>query len=198
LGVNILRLFGGAFMGSIDRTWSGNSAEILGCWPASCWSSTPSGDEERKRSLGWLTAGGSLLILAISWMAAQPGAEPQVLWGGMLRQDWLAFIFKSIAIVAAGITSLLAMDVKELGKRGEFYILLLTSTIGICLMAASADLIMLFLAIETTSIPLYVLAGFFKSDDNHRSRLQIPVVRRHDLGGHALRLQPAVRFHQYD
>jgi len=34
-----------------------------------------------------------------------------------------------------------------------------------CLMAGAADLIMVFLAIETTSIPLYVLAGFLKSDD---------------------------------
>jgi NADH-quinone oxidoreductase subunit N len=33
------------------------------------------------------------------------------------------------------------------------------------LMAGSADLIMLFLAIETTSIPLYILAGFFREDD---------------------------------
>jgi NADH-quinone oxidoreductase subunit N len=33
------------------------------------------------------------------------------------------------------------------------------------LMAASADLIMLFLAIETTSIPLYIMAGFMTNDD---------------------------------
>ena len=32
-------------------------------------------------------------------------------------------------------------------------------------MASSADLIMLYLAIETTSIPLYLLAGFLKGDD---------------------------------
>ncbi len=122
-------------------------------------------DEDKKRNLGWMTAGGSILILVVSWFFARPGAEPQVLWGGMLRQDWLAFVFKSIALVGASITSLLAMDMKDLGKRGEFYILLLTATIGVALMGASADLIMLFLAIETTSIPLYVLAGFMKTDD---------------------------------
>ena len=47
-----------------------------------------------------------------------------------------------------------------LRERGEFYLLLLISTLGMSLMASSADLIMLYLAIETTSIPLYVLAGF--------------------------------------
>ncbi len=85
-------------------------------------------DEDKKRNLGWMTAGGSILILVVSWFFARPGAEPQVLWGGMLRQDWLAFVFKSIALVGASITSLLAMDMKDLGKRGEFYILLLTAT----------------------------------------------------------------------
>jgi NADH-quinone oxidoreductase subunit N len=46
----------------------------------------------------------------------------------------------------------------------EAYLLLLAATLGMCLMAASADLIMLYLAIETTSIPLYILAGFLKDD----------------------------------
>jgi NADH-quinone oxidoreductase subunit N len=122
-------------------------------------------DEQRKRNLGWLTAGGSGLILLVSWLVTQPGGEPVSLWGDMIRFDMLAFVFKSLAIFAAGVTALLAMDVDHLGNRGEFYILLLTSTIGMCLMGSSADLIMLLLAIETTSIPLYVLAGFFKSDD---------------------------------
>ncbi len=122
-------------------------------------------DEAAKRNLGWLTAGGTLLILLVSWGAARPVGDPGPLWGGMIRHDWLGFVFKSIAIFGAGITALFAMDTESLGKKGEFYILLLTSTIGMAFMASSADLIMLFLAIETTSIPLYVLAGFSKADD---------------------------------
>ena len=68
-------------------------------------------------------------------------------------------------IFGAAITALLAMDVEKLGERGEFYILMLVSTIGMNFMVSSVDLIMLYLAIETTSIPLYILAGFFKVDD---------------------------------
>ena len=41
---------------------------------------------------------------------------------------------------------------------------MLISTLGMSLMASSADLIMFYLAIETTSIPLYVLAGFLLRD----------------------------------
>ncbi len=45
-------------------------------------------------------------------------------------------------------------------ERGEYYILLLFSISGMMLMAMAADLIVVFLALELLSIPLYVLAGF--------------------------------------
>ncbi len=121
--------------------------------------------EDQKRGLGWLTAGGLALVLGISLFVGRPGAESQLVWGGMLRYDWLGFVFKMAFIFGAAMTALFAMETENLGKKGEFYILMLVSTIGMNLMAASADLIMLYLAIETTSIPMYVLAGFFKRDD---------------------------------
>jgi NADH-quinone oxidoreductase subunit N len=68
-------------------------------------------------------------------------------------------------IFAAAITAMFAMDMKGVGQKGEFYILMLISTVGMCLMASSADLTMLYLAIETTSIPMYILAGFMIHDD---------------------------------
>lgn len=119
---------------------------------------------ERRRYLGWLTAGGLLFVMIISLLAARPGDAPVLAFGGMVRQDWLAFLFKMVFLFGAAITSLFAMDFGELGRRGEFYVLLLVSTIGMNLMASAADIIMLYLAIETTSIPLYVLAGFFRKD----------------------------------
>jgi NADH-quinone oxidoreductase subunit N len=83
----------------------------------------------------------------------------------MLRHDWLSFSFTLLFLFGAAMTSLFAMEMKPLGQKGEFYFLLLVSTIGMILMASSADLIMLFLAIETTSIPLYILAGFYVLDN---------------------------------
>jgi NADH-quinone oxidoreductase subunit N len=51
--------------------------------------------------------------------------------------------------------------VKRMGiERGEYYTLLLFSIIGMMLMAQAADLIIVFLALEMLSIPLYVLAAF--------------------------------------
>lgn len=116
------------------------------------------------RSLGWVTAIGLVLIIIASLLVGIPGAQSQSIWGGMVRFDWLGFIFKMLFLFAAAMTALLATDHKEIGHRGEFYLLMLASTIGMCLMASAGDLVMLYLAIETTSIPMYVLAGFMTRD----------------------------------
>ncbi|HWQ84328.1 MAG TPA: NADH-quinone oxidoreductase subunit N [Anaerolineales bacterium] len=120
--------------------------------------------KEKDRSLGWVTALGLALIIVISLVAGMPNAEGQSLWGGMVRFDWMGYVFKLVFLFAAAITALLSTDHKEVGQRGEFYLLMLASTIGMCLMASAGDLVMLYLAIETTSIPMYILAGFMTRD----------------------------------
>ena len=45
-------------------------------------------------------------------------------------------------------------------ERSEYYVLLLFSVSGMLLMAQAYDMIIVFLALELLSIPLYVLAGF--------------------------------------
>lgn len=119
---------------------------------------------EKRRGLGWLTAGGLLATLLLSLLIGRPGA-PEAVFGGMLRFDWLGFFFKMMFLFGSAVTALFMMDHERLYRRGESYLLLLAATLGMCLMAASADLVMLYLAIETTSIPLYILAGFMLSDD---------------------------------
>ncbi len=120
--------------------------------------------EPVRRNLGWITAAGLVATMIVSAFFAAPGPQSELVWGGMLRWDWLSFVFAMIALGGAAITSLFAMDSEVIGGRGEFYLLLLASTFGMILMAGSADLVMLFLAIEMTSIPLYVLAGFSFKD----------------------------------
>ncbi len=121
-------------------------------------------EASRRLNLGWLTAGGLLLILAVSLALARPSV-PTLVFGGMLRYDWLGFAFKMFFLFSAAITSLFMMDVERLGRRAEAYMLLLAATLGMSLMASAADLVMLYLAIETTSIPLYILAGFLTGDE---------------------------------
>ncbi len=120
--------------------------------------------KEQRRNLGWITAAGLLIVLTCTVAFGMPGA-PASTFGTSIRFDWLGFFFNLLFIGGAALTSLLLMDHDRVGNRGEAYVLLLASTIGMCLMASASDLVTLYLAIETTSIPLYVLAGFLLTDD---------------------------------
>jgi NADH-quinone oxidoreductase subunit N len=85
---------------------------------------------------------------------------------GMIIQDgfssFLQLIFLSVGIVAIA----QAYDYVQRRKivRGEYYILLLFATSGMMLMAQAGDLIVVFLALELLSIPLYILSGFARPE----------------------------------
>ncbi|MBN1373049.1 MAG: NADH-quinone oxidoreductase subunit N [Anaerolineaceae bacterium] len=119
--------------------------------------------DRENSALGWITAIGLLVAAGLGVAFSRPASEPVLLFGGMLRQDWLTFTFRLIFMVGAALTALVGTE--KSGKHlGEYYLLLIISTLGMSLMASSANLIMLYLAIETTSIPLYILAGFKVTD----------------------------------
>ena len=155
----------------------------------------------RRRRAGLLAAWGTFAILLLTvgvWLflghpdTAAP-LQSSLLWGGMIRNDLVTLVFRVIALIAATITILISLDVGQL-QRGEYFALLLTATIGFSLMAASSDMIMLFLALETASISLYVLAGFLT--DKRRS---VEAGMKYFIYGaffrfscHALWLQPDV------
>jgi NADH-quinone oxidoreductase subunit N len=81
---------------------------------------------------------------------------------GMVVIDGFA-VFVNVLLLVTGLLGIaLAYGyVKRMGlERGEYYTLLLFSVTGMMLMAQAADLIVVFLALELLSIPLYVLAAF--------------------------------------
>lgn len=120
-----------------------------------------------RRRVGLLTAWGAFVILLVTlglWLFLdEPNANATVqqslLWGDMMRHDLVTLVFRVMFLVALMVTSLISLDVKRL-QRGEYYILLISATIGFSLMAASTDLIMVYVALETASISSYILAGF--------------------------------------
>ena len=121
--------------------------------------------EAEREKLGWLTAAGLVVILVAAIVYSRPLEGSGLVFGGMLRHDWPAFSFQVIFLFAAAVTCLLSIGLPGMGDQGEYYALIVVSTLGMNLMAASADLIMLYLSVETTSIPLYILAGYMKRDD---------------------------------
>ncbi len=83
-------------------------------------------------------------------------------FGGMVIVDNFA-VFLNALFLGSGILGItLAYDyTKRMGiNRGEYYILLMFSISGMMLMAIASDLIVVFLALELLSLPLYVLAAF--------------------------------------
>lgn len=118
--------------------------------------------ESQRGSIAYVTAFG-LLATAITPFIFLPD-EAQLYWGGMIRHDAMAQVFKVIVLIAAALTCLIAAGTRDLGRKGEFYLIIVVSTLGACLLSASADLIMIFVALETVSIPLYILAGLKRDD----------------------------------
>ncbi len=125
--------------------------------------------ESRRKGLALVTAASLIMTALVSVAVWSPTPETTGLyWGGMIRYDVLALVFKVMILFAGGITALIAVDSEGVGNKGEFYLIMVVSTLGACLISGAADLIMLFVALETTTIPLYVLAGF-KRNDNRSS-----------------------------
>lgn len=89
-----------------------------------------------------------------------------VLFGGMLVVDSFGSTAKIIILVAATLVVWLSSDYFAGTKVSitEYYALMLFSVLGAMLMTASEDFLIFFLALQLTSIPLYILAGFARTD----------------------------------
>ncbi len=113
----------------------------------------------RIASIGVLAALVPVVTLAAS-------GHDRYMFDGAYAVDHYAIALKGFFLVATYITILLAVDYIDEGDyyKGEFYALLLTSTFGLMIMASARDLITLFVALETISIPTFILAAFRKYD----------------------------------
>ena len=101
------------------------------------------------------------LALTLGFTLAQIG-QGVTGFNGMAVLDGFAVFVNALLLVSGLLGVALAYGyVKRMGlERGEYYTLLLFSVTGMMLMAQAADLIIVFLALELLSIPLYVLAAF--------------------------------------
>ncbi|MFN2176888.1 MAG: NADH-quinone oxidoreductase subunit N [Anaerolineales bacterium] len=120
--------------------------------------------KDQYRNIGWVTAIGMAFILLLS-IPTIPKESGELTWGGMIKHDWIGYIFTVMVVFGAGISALFAMDFKSLGKQGGFFVLIISATLGMSFMASAADLVLLFVAIETSSLSLYILASLFTNED---------------------------------
>ncbi|MCB0999141.1 MAG: NADH-quinone oxidoreductase subunit N [Acidimicrobiales bacterium] len=105
--------------------------------------------------LGALVTVGTLAVI---------GDDTRSMFGGRYVSDEYALILKALFLVAGYIVVLMSSDEIERGRyhQGEYYVLLLTSVLGMVMMASSRDLLSIFVALELLSIPAYMLAAWNK------------------------------------
>lgn len=99
--------------------------------------------------------------LLVSQMGLQADA-----FGGMFVTDGFSTFINIVLILGGALSVVLSYDYlkrMEIAKP-EYYVLMLFSISGMMLMASAADLIVVFLALELLSIPLYVLAGIARGN----------------------------------
>lgn len=120
--------------------------------------------ERLRRWAPWLTLVGMALALVVAFGQWNSNGVAFIPDGGvpMVLADNFATALNIILLLTGILTVLIAINYlvrMELDKP-EFYILLLLSLSGMMLMGMGNDLILIFLALELLSIPLYILSGF--------------------------------------
>lgn len=101
------------------------------------------------------------LAVSLGLTLAQIGRSTSA-FNGMLVLDGFSIFVQALLLISGLLGIALAYNYARRMEieRGEYYSLLLFSIIGMMLMAQAADLVIVFLALEMLSIPLYVLAAF--------------------------------------
>jgi NADH-quinone oxidoreductase subunit N len=122
--------------------------------------------EERGRWATSSVAGIGLLASLVPVVTLAVDGADRVLFGGAYVVDDFALVFKALFLLGGYVVVLMSTDYIAEGDyyEGEYYFMLLSSLLGMTIMASSRDLITIFVALELLSIPAYLLAGWRKRD----------------------------------
>ena len=121
--------------------------------------------EDRKALLPSL-AGLGLLAALIPVLTLAVDGTDRTMFGGAYAVDNFALVVKALFLVAGYVTVLQSTNYIAEGDyaEGEYYLLLLSSILGMTVMGSARDLVTIFVALELLSIPAYLLAGWRKRD----------------------------------
>jgi NADH-quinone oxidoreductase subunit N len=121
------------------------------------------GGPARQREVGLVAAVGLAGLYGLSLVVDARGP----LWDGAFVVDGLAVFLKQVFLLATllAVVGGLARPAAAEGRRAlEYHLLILAALLGMMVLASARELVLLFVAFELMSIPLYVLAGFAKRD----------------------------------
>jgi len=116
------------------------------------------------RRIAGVISGVGVLVLTVASLFLEPSTA---LLRGAFVLDGLAIFAKQLFLLATfiGILGSLSLPDPVFRRRApEYYLLLLASLLGMLVLVSARELILLFVAFELMSIPLYVLSGFLKRE----------------------------------
>jgi NADH-quinone oxidoreductase subunit N len=123
-------------------------------------------DHDNRKSLGILAAFGFVAALAatVYQTTLGPAIDPAgpATWWRMVRVDNFSIFFHVVVILVGLAVTLMSFEYLETQqiRHGEYYALMLFATVGMGLMSSAMELVLIFVALEISSISTYVLAGF--------------------------------------
>jgi NADH-quinone oxidoreductase subunit N len=118
-------------------------------------------DHNDRKSLGIASAVGVLCAIGATLYQAQPRFHGDGFFN-MVRVDAFSIFFHLVILLIALAVILMSFEylsVQQL-KHGEYYGLILYGAVGMGLMSSAIELVLIFIALEISSISTYILAGF--------------------------------------
>jgi NADH-quinone oxidoreductase subunit N len=114
-----------------------------------------------QKTLGGISLAGAFAAIGATWLQAQPQYAGLGFWN-MVRVDnfsvFFHFLVAAITVIVI-LTSYEYMEVQQI-RAGEYYGLILFGAVGMSLMSSAVELVLIFIALEISSISTYILAGF--------------------------------------
>ncbi len=115
--------------------------------------------QNSKKPLGYIALVGVLAGLAATAYQTQFYGNA---FFNMVRVDAFSIFFHFVVLLVALVVILSSLDYLEVQRinAGEYYALMLFATVGMMLMSSAVELVLIFIALEISSISSYILAGF--------------------------------------
>lgn len=116
-------------------------------------------EEKSQKTLGLIALIGTVAGIAATWYMEE---FPGLAFSNMVRVDNFSVFFHFLVIAIAAVVILSSFEYMAVQKirAGEYYALILFGVVGMALMSSAVELVLIFIALEISSIATYILTGF--------------------------------------
>ena len=120
-------------------------------------------EEKSQKTLGLIALVGTVAGLLATWYMAQ---SPGLAFSNMVKVDSYSVFFHFLVIAIAGVVILSSFEYMAVQRirAGEYYALILLGVVGMALMSSAVELVLIFVALEISSISTYILTGFRRNE----------------------------------